>query len=277
MKTPLKMPGAKTRVMPQILPHLPRPSEVHGKTLVPFFGTGASALALDAAGYDLGRLSEGSPWIHRVHEGIRRFPCFEQRADRTARDYEKEGPRGQRYAYNLDRSFLNNHGPKEVWPSRVFIVWRMAFNGLMRVNRKGLLNAPPGVSKEGPAKRAVYDRELLREFVTWWRARPEGLYLEDFAETCRAAVPGDFVYLDPPYEGTFKGYLAGGFSTRRLVAELLALCARGVSWAMSNSTALDWAGMFPGAKVFPIPRAGTVSSDGANRGKVGEVLVVFRA
>ncbi len=271
------MPGAKTRVMPQILPHLPRPSEVHGKTLVPFFGTGASALALDAAGYDLGRLSEGSPWIHGVHAAIGAQPDFAKEADKIAQKFEVADLEGQRALYNKIRAAMNQLRKPIYDGSLVFCLWRMSFNGLMRVNKEGALNAPPGVSKSTGRRKSVYDRDLLKEFVAWWRARPEGLALEDFAETCRRAEPGDLVYLDPPYEGTFKDYLAGGFSTDRLVSELVALSLRGVSWAMSNSAALDWAGMFPGTEVFPISRAGTVSSNGANRGKVDEVLVVFRA
>lgn len=270
------MPGAKTRVMPQILPLLPEPSEVDGKVLVPFFGTGASALALDAAGYDLGRLSEGSQWIHGVHTAMREQADFVREADRVARKFEAGDPAGQRALYVKIRDAMNRLQKPVYDASLVFCLWRMAFNGLMRVNRKGLLNAPPGVSKDGPARKTVYDREALAEFCEWWRVRPEGLYLEDFAETCRKAEPGDLVYLDPPYEGTYKGYLPGGFATHRLVAELLALSARGVSWAMSNSTALDWAAMFPGSTVHPIRRAGTMNSNGADRGSIKEVLVVFR-
>ena len=299
LANPLTMPGSKRRVMPQILPLLPGPSEVRC-VHVPFFGTGASAQHFDAAGYTLGRLSEGSPWIHAVHAKIRNVSNFEDGVETLARRVEAVSLADQRSEYFGWRSMLNQVGPPTpgvpAMSEMIFCLWRMAFNGLIRTNKAGALNMPPGVSASTGRRAKVYDREALREFCGWWRelySRGLSLLCEDFAETLKHAQPGDLVYLDPPYAGTFSGYLPGGFSTERLVEAIHDL-PTGVKWAMSNAvtadedapkkplgkrapTAAEWAALFPGAAIHPVCRAGTVNSNGADRGKVKEVLIVGAA
>lgn len=289
------MPGSKRRVMPQILPLLPGPSEVRC-VHVPFFGTGASAQHFDAAGYALGRLSEGSPWIHGVHTAMIRNARFQSEAESVARVFEVVDLEAQRQVFRQIRDGMNRLRAYEYDGSAVFCLWRMAFNGLIRTNKAGALNMPPGVSASTGRRAKVYDREALREFCGWWReldSRGLSLHCEDFAETLKHAQPGDLVYLDPPYAGTFSGYISEGFSTERLAEAIHGLPA-GVKWAMSNAVTVDenahkkppgkrapttaeWAALFPGAAIHPIYRAGTVNSNSADRGKVKEVLIVGEA
>ena len=296
LANPLTMPGSKRRVMPQILPLLPGPSEVRC-VHVPFFGTGASAQHFDAAGYTLGRLSEGSPWIHCVHECITEEADYmRESVDAMAQIFEDRDLEQQRTLFFDLREKINIFGVGGSDPGAVMCLWRMAFNGLIRTNKAGALNMPPGVSASTGRRAKVYDREALHEFCGWWReldSRGLQLHCEDFAETLKHAQPGDLVYLDPPYAGTFSGYLPGGFSTERLVEAIHDL-PTGVKWAMSNAvtadedapkkplgkrapTTAEWAALFPGAAIHPVCRAGTVNSNGADRGKVKEVLIVGAA
>lgn len=269
---PLKMPGCKRRVMAQILPLLPGPEEVQ-RVHVPFFGTGYSAQAFADAGYALGRLGEGSEWIWRVHSEMRSRPAsLTREADTLACAFESEDLEGQRRLYHSTRERLNARGPFLSDGSEILCLWRMAFNGLMRTNARGLLNMPPGVSASTGRKATVYDRAALEGLCAWWSSASP-LAREDFSATLEAVQPGDLVYLDPPYEGTFTGYMPGGFSTERMVQAIRSL-PPGVRWAMSNSRALEWSEIFPGSEVHAVTRAGTVNSDRTKRGQVGEVIVV---
>ncbi|MNS86941.1 Modification methylase DpnIIA [compost metagenome] len=52
------------------------------------------------------------------------------------------------------------------------------------------------------------------------------------------ARPGDFVFLDPPYDGTYTGYTAGGFDLAAQVAladEVQRLTALGVKIVLTNA------------------------------------------
>lgn len=88
------------------------------------------------------------------------------------------------------------------------------FNNLCRFNRKGEFNVPvrPGNRQMQPHDFAPY-----ASLMDVWRFETG-----DF-ENVNLYV-GDFIYADPPYDGTFDGYTAGGFSwaDHERLAKLLA-------------------------------------------------------
>jgi DNA adenine methylase len=116
---------------------------------------------------------------------------------------------------------------------------RTCYNGLYRVNGKGLFNVPFG--RYG--KPRILDEDRLRN-ASRALARAERIESMDFStfllESCRE---GDFVYLDPPYvpvstTSSFTSYAQGSFDVddqRRLADTLAALHARSVRWMLSNS------------------------------------------
>jgi DNA adenine methylase len=79
---------------------------------------------------------------------------------------------------------------------------RTGFNGLCRFNRSGKFNVPFG----------KYETiNYRRDFSTY------ASLLRGWEISCKSfekvlAAPEDFVYLDPPYDGTFADYSMGGFS-----------------------------------------------------------------
>jgi DNA adenine methylase len=79
---------------------------------------------------------------------------------------------------------------------------RTGFNGLCRFNGSGEFNVPFGRYASIDYRRdfAAYASVLKK-----WEIRCGDFYTLDVAAD-------DFVYLDPPYDGTFTDYSAGGFS-----------------------------------------------------------------
>jgi DNA adenine methylase len=105
------------------------------------------------------------------------------------------------------------------------------------------------------------------------------LEVADFTEA-RSAAPGDFVYFDPPYvpvsATSFAQYQKDGFGIDRtyyLAAVCAELVAGGVPFLLSNSDASDALRAFAGFKIECVQARRNINSNGAGRGKVGEILV----
>lgn len=260
--------------MPQILPLLQGFQEAP-RVHVPFLGTGAAAIALDAAGLNLGRLSEGSPWVGGVLGAMHSCPTlFEALAERAARGYESLDMQGQRDLFFRERTALSRMGLRDTeWAARVFCLWRMSHSRIIRLNRRGEWNAPPRASPKYGKVERVYCREGLGAFSAWIGG--QAFEVEDFEATLEGAEEGDAVYLDPPYEETACGYMGrdsrGREITERVVRACWGLSERGVLWAMSNSLARDWSATFPRAEIFEISR--THSGFGKS-GAAKEALII---
>lgn len=84
---------------------------------------------------------------------------------------------------------------------------RTCFNGLSRFNKSGGFNVPFGKYKK------ITYRTDFSEYA--WPLRTWQIRCSDFVDL--AIEPGDFVYIDPPYDGTFDDYSAGGFSWEKQV------------------------------------------------------------
>ncbi len=152
---------------------------------------------------------------------------------------------------------------------------KTCFNGLHRVNRRGEFNVPAG---RYSAPR-ILNEGLLRA-ASNILARTEVKYAR-FEELVEYARPGDFVYLDPPYEpvsdtANFTAYTSGGFSRddqTRLRDVVRVLDRRGCKVMLSNNDVpfiREIYREFDVTQVFA-PRA--VNSDASARGLVPEVVV----
>lgn len=284
---PLKMPGSKARTMPQILGHLPEPAPGRG-FVIPCFGTGADAAWISAAGGRLSLLGDVSPRIAGLMRALRRRPTATLAGvEWLAAQYHACGDAAAKSRWYLElRERVNAMDlGADLNPAALLVVWRLAFNGIMRLNRDGKINGAKSWSERTPPPRRVVDLEALRAFVGWLTTVPP-VACADLRETCRTAQPGDVVYLDPPYVGTYDGYNPEGFDSAAVLGPALAdLRRRGVSFALSNAPAvlgLTWTDpegverfvVPPAARVRWIERAGTFSGGGDRRTKL-EVLLVW--
>jgi DNA adenine methylase len=117
---------------------------------------------------------------------------------------------------------------------------RTGFNGLFRLNSLGEFNVPIGRY----ANPSICDDANLR-LVAVALVRHAVLTANSFESVLEHAVPGDFVYFDPPYvplgpTARFTAYTADGFGDEdhvRLQQVVVALARRGCAVVLSNSTA----------------------------------------
>jgi DNA adenine methylase len=105
----------------------------------------------------------------------------------------------------------------------------------------------------------------------------------DFTEVMAAARPGDVFYCDPPYvplseTANFTTYSAGGFSMDQqaeLARLAIELSQAGIPVLISNHETEFTNNAYQSASITRIQVQRSISCDGNNRGKVGEVLALF--
>ena len=120
------------------------------------------------------------------------------------------------------------------------MIWinKHCFNGLYRVNGKGLFNVPYNNKKGGVS----IDAANLRNIGIYLRTNEVEIRQGDFEIACFDVKPGDFVYFDSPYvpideTANFTDYTKEGFSLedhQRLAALYRRLSDQGVNVMLSN-------------------------------------------
>ena len=159
--------------------------------------------------------------------------------------------------------------------ARLVFLNKTCYNGLYRVNSKGRFNVPHGRY----VRPTILNEERLRE-ASASLAKAE-LRAEDFAEACGRARPGDFVYLDPPYQplsetSHFTSYTQDGFGVveqERLRAVFDDLTARGVPALLSNSDHPFIRDLYEGYTLDRVPMGRNINSKTTERSAISELLI----
>ena len=159
--------------------------------------------------------------------------------------------------------------------ARLLFLNKTCYNGLYRVNSKGHFNVPHGRHKslrilDGPGLRQASNAIAS--------ARIEAT---DFEEACARAQPGDFVYLDPPYQplsetSHFTSYTKDGFGVdeqHRLRAAFDDLTARGVPALLSNSDHPFIRDLYDGYSIEEVAMGRNINSKATERSAISESLI----
>ena len=154
--------------------------------------------------------------------------------------------------------------------ARFIYLNKTCYNGLYRVNRAGKFNVPKG-SYKNPR---ICDAEGLRQASA---ALAQAQVKVGTFETITPSG-GDFVYCDPPYDGTFTGYVPGGFGDveqKRLRDTAVGWGRHGVRVMISNSDTELIRDLYSGPlfRVREVLAPRHINSDGEGRGSVVELLV----
>ncbi|RLI52957.1 MAG: DNA adenine methylase [Candidatus Thorarchaeota archaeon] len=161
--------------------------------------------------------------------------------------------------------------------ARMIYLNRTCYNGLYRVNQKGQFNVPFGRYKNP----TICDEENLRAVSK--ALKNAKILCADFAEALQDAGPGDFVYLDPPYQpmsdtAYFTEYTSGGFGVdeqKRLADVFLDLHKRGCLVLESNSDVPLIRKLYENDAFITetVQARRAISCDPTGRGTVGELLI----
>ncbi|CAG8585001.1 5721_t:CDS:2 [Cetraspora pellucida] len=122
---------------------------------------------------------------------------------------------GEEYYYKireeLNQVKLTGNNPPNIKNAGMFLYLNKAgFNGLYRENGKGLINVPYGHKK----KITLFTKRNIKKISEYLRTNNIKIICQDYGEI--KPKKGDFIYLDPPYDGTYNDYTTYDFSQARL-------------------------------------------------------------
>lgn len=265
----VKWAGGKRQLIPQIRERMP---EQFNNYYEPFVGGGAVIFELlpeNAVINDINRA------LINAYQMICDHPKeFLQEVNRLDAEMWEDG---KEYYYSLREHYndklMRDEFDVELAALFVFIN-KHCFNGLYRVNGKGLFNVPYNNSR-----RSSVDEQSIMEISGY--LRNVTIISGDFEAACEGASAGDFVFIDSPYAPlnptSFESYTKEGFdieSHRRLANLFDELTARGCYCMLTNHNT-ELINELYGNKGYTIDVVSVkrmINSDASNR--VGEEVII---
>lgn len=225
----VKWAGGKRQLLAQIRERMPRE---YNRYYEPFIGGGAVVFDLLPENALINDINEAliNAYV-QIRENVDSFLDNINRIDSAIGDDGKAYYYSMRNLYNMKLEKMEY----DIELAALFVFLnKHCFNGLYRVNSKGLFNVPYNNSK-----RVSYDEESIR--MTSDYLKRVTITTGDFEDACRNAGRGDFVFLDSPYAPlnptSFESYTKEGFtleSHERLARLYDELTERGCYCMLTN-------------------------------------------
>lgn len=265
----MKWVGGKSRLLAQLAPLLP-PGVDERRHVEPFLGGGAMFFARRPA---RALLADVNPALVGTYEAVRDDVegVIAALTRLARRGHAEDAYYAVRERYNRER-----RAPKSERAAMFLYLNKTCFNGLHRVNRRGEFNVPEGRYKNP----RILDEAGLRAASRV--LRQVEIRHAGFEEMIEYVRPGDFVYLDPPYEpvsetASFTAYAAGdGFSRAdqtRLRDVFAELDRRGAKLMLSNSDVPFIRELYARWRIDVVAAPRAINCDVRGRGLVSEVVV----
>ena len=227
----VKWAGGKRQLIPQIRERMP---EKYNNYYEPFVGGGAVLFELQPANALINDINKAL--INTYNIICNEADAFLEAVNRLDEEMWEDG---KKYYYSV-REHYNDKLMKseyDVELAALFVfINKHCFNGLYRVNGKGLFNVPYNNSRRTSA-----DENVIREVSKYLKGVK--IINGDFEEACKDAKKGDFVFIDSPYAPlnptSFESYTKEGFDieSHKRVAKLYdELTARGCYCMLTNHT-----------------------------------------
>lgn len=258
----IKWVGGKRQLLPELRKRIP---SSFGTYHEPFVGGGALFFDL---GPSSAVLSDANERLVRTYIAIR------DRVESVIKILETY-PHSRDFFERLRSCRVDNFDHEYVAAWFVYLN-KTCFNGLYRVNSRGVFNAPFG----DQANPAICDADNLRACSA--ALQSVEIRHEHFANVLSRAKTNDLVYFDPPYvplsaSSSFTSYTSEGFDISEQVKlrdVARELKRRGVHVLLSNSSAPLVSTLYGNDFTIEQIEAGrAINCDGAKRGKVAESIL----
>lgn len=258
----LKWAGGKSQMLKYILPLIPNYS---GRYIEPFLGGGAVYFALNP---DNAIIADSNPELINMYRQV---------ADNVESviTYLNKYKNDKELFYRV-REQVWEDLPKAEAAARMIFLNKTCFNGLYRVNKKGMFNTPFGNYKNP----VICDEDRLRNASKILSKAT--LVCGDYLDVLKSyAKSGDFVFLDPPYVpvgkyGDFKRYTKEQFYDHNqieLADEVKRLVNIGCYVILTNSNHPLCRKLYSEFKYEVVPTRRSISSDSKTR--CGEDIIVI--
>jgi DNA adenine methylase len=271
----VKWAGGKSQLLSQFDPYLPAQFR---RYIEPFVGGGAVFFHL----LRQGRLAAGEVVLmDSLEELMNCYRVVQTQVEELIAELQRHEPHkhDEDYFYQVrawDRSPDYARRNEIERAARFLFLNRTCYNGLYRVNRRGEFNVPFGRYRNPnicPARKLRDARRALQGVT---------LLAGDFTRSLEAAAPGDFVYLDPPYQpmsdtANFTSYTLHDFGLqdqRRLADLFHELDRRGCQVMLSNSSTALIHELYAGYRQVEVQATRVISSKTDARGAIPELLVM---
>lgn len=225
----VKWAGGKRQLLSQIKERMP---EKYNHYFEPFVGGGAVTFELLPANALINDINKA---LINAYKQICSVPeAFLKAVKKLDADMWEDG---KEYYYFLRESY--NHklmkAEYDVELAALFVfINKHCFNGLYRVNGKGLFNVPYNNSRK-----ASVDENVIMDISEYLKGVT--IIDGDFEAACKDAGKADFIFLDSPYaplnSASFESYTKEGFdieSHKRLAKLFDELTARGCYCMLTN-------------------------------------------
>lgn len=265
----VKWAGGKRQLLPQIKERMPKKYHCYYE---PFVGGGAVIFGLQPKRAVINDINKA---LINTYQSICREP--EEFLKAVNQLDEEIWEDGKAYYYSLREHYNDKlmRAEYDVELAALFVyINKHCFNGLYRVNGKGLFNVPYN-NRRGPSVVG----EVIMETSKYLRgiAIMDG----DFEVVCQSASDGDFVFLDSPYAPlnptSFESYTKEGFdieSHLRLAKLYDELTARGCYCMLTNHNTKLINELYgnKGYRMDVVSVKRMINSDASNR--VGEEVII---
>ena len=265
----VKWAGGKRQLIPQIRERMP---EKYNDYYEPFVGGGAVIFDLLPANALINDINKA---LINTYRTICNEPdAFLKEVNRLDNDMYEDG---KKYYYSIREHYNDKlmRSEYDVELAALFVfINKHCFNGLYRVNGKGLFNVPYNNSR-----RVSVDEDVI--IATSEYLRGVTIIDGDFEQACKNAKKGDFVFIDSPYAPlnptSFESYTKEGFdieSHKRLAKLYDELTARGCYCMLTNHNT-ELINELYGNKDYKIDVVSVkrmINSDASNR--VGEEVII---
>lgn len=265
----VKWAGGKRQLITQIRERMP---EKYNDYYEPFVGGGAVIFDLLPANALINDINKALINTYRII--CNESDAFLKEVNRLDNDMWEDG---KKYYYSIREHYNDKlmRSEYDVELAALFVfINKHCFNGLYRVNGKGLFNVPYNNSR-----RVSVDEDVI--IATSEYLRGVTIIDGDFEQACKNAKKGDFVFIDSPYAPlnptSFESYTKEGFdieSHKRLAKLYDELTARGCYCMLTNHNT-ELINELYGNKDYKIDVVSVkrmINSDASNR--VGEEVII---
>ena len=265
----VKWAGGKRQLIPQIRERMP---EKYNDYYEPFVGGGAVIFDLLPANALINDINKAL--INTYRTICNESDAFLKEVNRLDNDMWEDG---KKYYYSIREHYNDKlmRSEYDVELAALFVfINKLCFNGLYRVNGKGLFNVPYNNSR-----RVSVDENVI--IATSEYLRGVTIIDGDFEQACKNAQKGDFVFIDSPYAPlnptSFESYTKEGFDieSHKRVAKLYdELTARGCYCMLTNHNTELINELYgnKGYKIDVVSVKRMINSDASNR--VGKEVII---
>lgn len=265
----LKWAGGKRQLLNQIKERIPKE---YNDYYEPFIGGGAVLFELQPEKATINDINTSLINVYRqVKDNTDEFIELVNKLDSEMWEDGKEYYLDIREKYN--DKLLKKEYDLELAALFTFMN-KHCFNGLYRVNKKGLFNVPYNKSR-----RTSIEEEAIRETAKYLKT--VNILEGDFEEACKNAKKGDFIFFDSPYAPlnptSFEAYTKEGFdveSHKRLAKLYDKLTERGCYCMLTNHNTEFINELYSnkGYRIDVVSVKRMINSDASNR-KGEEVII----